>query len=197
MARDSKARSKRPEGFQAGWGVLCGLLGLLGLRFAGMSSQRPHSDSPTVQSAKDGKRKSHGGFVSSAERKFPARSGGFGRARRTASKPPIFTECCHVRGGGAEERDQKDKDREPGFRGVPGKTRRGHIRATGGLVPTNFADAVRVRAQTSPCQRRGSKVAESIVDNDTWHRLRIGPQSQVDELNRLAPSCARPMWMFW
>ena len=30
-----------------------------------------------------------------------------------------------------------------------------------------------------------SKVQKVTVDNDTWHRIRIGPISKLDELNRL------------
>jgi cell division protein FtsN len=30
-----------------------------------------------------------------------------------------------------------------------------------------------------------SKVQKVSVDSDTWHRIRIGPISKLDELNRL------------
>ena len=51
------------------------------------------------------------------------------------------------------------------------------------------------RTRTSPtpiaCARKlalqgvESKVQKVSVDNDTWHRIRIGPISKLDELNRL------------
>jgi cell division protein FtsN len=48
----------------------------------------------------------------------------------------------------------------------------------------NFADADRIRAQLA-LQGIESKVQKVSVDNDTWHRIRIGPISNLDELNRL------------
>jgi cell division protein FtsN len=47
----------------------------------------------------------------------------------------------------------------------------------------NFADADRVRAQLA-LQGIESKVQKVAVDNDTWHRVRIGPISDLTELNR-------------
>ncbi len=47
----------------------------------------------------------------------------------------------------------------------------------------NFADADRVRAKLA-LQGIESKVQRVTVDNDTWHRIRIGPMSDLNELNR-------------
>ena len=47
----------------------------------------------------------------------------------------------------------------------------------------NFADADRVRAQLA-LQGIESKIQRVSVDNDTWHRVRIGPISDLGELNR-------------
>jgi cell division protein FtsN len=47
----------------------------------------------------------------------------------------------------------------------------------------NFADADRVRAQLA-LQGIESKIQRVSVDNDTWHRVRIGPISDLAELNR-------------
>jgi cell division protein FtsN len=47
----------------------------------------------------------------------------------------------------------------------------------------NFADADRVRAQLA-LQGIESKIQRVSVDNDTWHRVRIGPISDLTELNR-------------
>jgi len=47
----------------------------------------------------------------------------------------------------------------------------------------NFADADRVRAQLA-LQGIESKIQRVSVDNDTWHRVRVGPISDLKELNR-------------
>jgi len=46
-----------------------------------------------------------------------------------------------------------------------------------------FADADRVRAQLA-LQGIESKIQRVSIDNDTWHRVRIGPVSDLAELNR-------------
>lgn len=48
----------------------------------------------------------------------------------------------------------------------------------------NFAEADRIRAQLV-LQGIESKVQRVSVDNDTWHRVRIGPISDLRELNRI------------
>lgn len=48
----------------------------------------------------------------------------------------------------------------------------------------NEADAERVRAQLS-LQGIDAKVQRVAVDNDVWHRVRIGPISDLGELNRV------------
>ena len=47
----------------------------------------------------------------------------------------------------------------------------------------NFADADRVRAQLALLGVE-SKIQRVSVDNDTWHRVRIGPIEDLMELNR-------------
>lgn len=47
-----------------------------------------------------------------------------------------------------------------------------------------FEEADRVRAQLA-LQGIESKVQRVSVDNDTWHRVRIGPISDLGELNRI------------
>jgi cell division protein FtsN len=155
-------------------GVLCGLG--LGLAVAGIVYLKDrHSDSPTVQSAKAGTKKSHGGRgaeVSDAEAadsgapEEPAKSYDF------YSMLPKFEVVV----------PEKDKDVKPDIRGVP-ETRRGTYVLQAGSYK-NFADADRVRAQLA-LQGVESEVQKVSVDNDTWHRIRIGPISKLDELNRL------------
>ena len=77
---------------------------------------------------------------------------------------------------------EKEKDVKPDIRAVP-ETRRGTYVLQAGSYK-NFADADRVRAQLA-LQGVESKVQKVSVDNDTWHRIRIGPISKLDELNRL------------
>jgi cell division protein FtsN len=48
----------------------------------------------------------------------------------------------------------------------------------------NFADADQVRARLA-LQGVESKVQKVTVDADTWHRVRIGPITNLDELNRI------------
>jgi cell division protein FtsN len=48
----------------------------------------------------------------------------------------------------------------------------------------NQADAERVREQLS-LQGIDAKVQRVAVDNDVWHRVRIGPISDINELNRV------------
>ncbi len=48
----------------------------------------------------------------------------------------------------------------------------------------NEADAERVRAQLA-LQGIDAKVQRVAVDADVWHRVRIGPVTKLDELNRL------------
>ena len=48
----------------------------------------------------------------------------------------------------------------------------------------DFAEADRIRAQLA-LQGIESKVQKVSVDTDTWHRVRIGPISELEELNRI------------
>ena len=48
----------------------------------------------------------------------------------------------------------------------------------------NFAEADRIRAQLA-LQGIESKVQRVSVDSDTWHRVRIGPITDLGELNRI------------
>ena len=77
---------------------------------------------------------------------------------------------------------EKDKDVRPDIKSVP-ETRKGtYVLQVGSY--RNFADADRVRAKLA-LQGVESKVQKVSIDADTWHRIRIGPISKLDELNRL------------
>jgi len=77
---------------------------------------------------------------------------------------------------------EREKDVKRDVRDMP-ETRLGTYVLQAGSYK-NFADADRVRAQLA-LQGVESKVQKVSVDNDTWHRIRIGPISKLDELNKL------------
>lgn len=77
---------------------------------------------------------------------------------------------------------EKEKDVKPDLRAVP-ETRPGTYVLQAGSYK-NFGDADRIRAQLA-LQGIESKVQKVSVDADTWHRIRIGPISNLDELNRM------------
>jgi cell division protein FtsN len=77
---------------------------------------------------------------------------------------------------------EKERDVRPDMRSVP-ETRRGtYVLQVGSY--RDFADADRIRAKLA-LQGVESKVQKVSVDNDTWHRIRVGPITNLDELNRL------------
>jgi len=77
---------------------------------------------------------------------------------------------------------EKEKDVHPDVRAVP-ETRRGTYVLQAGSY-RNLADAERVRAQLA-LQGVEATIQKVSVDSDTWHRIRIGPIANLDELNRL------------
>jgi cell division protein FtsN len=168
---DYKSKRKQPARFSGFMGVACGLA--VGLGIAGFVYFKDHrADSPAVAAAKPGKR----------------------RLRNTESPDP------DARESGAPEEPaktydfydqlpkfevvvpEKEKDVKRDIRDVP-ETRRGTYVLQAGSYK-NFADADRIRAQLA-LQGVESKVQKVSVDNDTWHRIRIGPISKLEELNRL------------
>lgn len=76
-----------------------------------------------------------------------------------------------------------EKDREVrADRGSP-ETRRGTYELQVGTYK-RFADAERVKSQLQ-LQGIDAKIQKVSVDNDTWARIRIGPISNLNELNRV------------
>ena len=77
---------------------------------------------------------------------------------------------------------EKDKDVHRDLRPAP-ETRPGTYVLQAGSY-RSFTEADRIRAQLA-LQGIESKVQKVAVDTDTWHRVRIGPISSLEELNRI------------
>ncbi len=171
MARDYKPKRK-PSGGLSGWmGLLCGLG--VGLAIAGIVYVKDHRpDMPSARAAKTDKKKSRSYEPPDAESMDAG-------ARDDGAKSYAFYDMLPKFEVVVPE---KEKDVRPDIRAVP-ETRRGTYVLQAGSYK-NFADADRVRAQLA-LQGVESKVQKVSVDNDTWHRIRIGPISKLDELNRL------------
>jgi cell division protein FtsN len=168
-ARDYKPKRKS-TGFSGWAGVLCGLA--LGLAVAAVVYIKDHRpDAPIAKAGKMDRRKSRGNEPPDAE---AADSGTEDSAKSYAfyDMLPKFEVVI----------PEKEKDVRPDIKSVP-ETRSGTYVLQAGSYK-NFADADRVRAQLA-LQGVESKVQKVTVDNDTWHRIRIGPISKLDELNRL------------
>lgn len=171
MARDYKTKRKPASSFSGWLGVVCGLS--LGLAVAAVIYVKDRrSDAPSVQTAKASKKRSHGSEPPDAD------AGDSGAAEEPAKSYDFYSMLPKFEVVVPE----KEKDVKPDIRAVP-ETRRGTYVLQAGSYK-NFSDADRVRAQLA-LQGVESKVQKVSVDNDTWHRIRIGPISKLDELNRL------------
>lgn len=173
MARDYKPKRKRPGSGFPGWiGVLCGLAA--GLAIAAAIYVKDHRpEVPGLKAAtKLDKKKFRGGDSSDADNADAGASDDSAKSYAFYDMLPKFEVVV----------PEKDKDVRPDTRGVP-ETRTGTYVLQAGSYK-NFADADRVRAKLA-LQGVESKVQKVSVDNDTWHRIRIGPISNLNELNRL------------
>jgi hypothetical protein len=173
MARDFKPKRRRPGGFSGWLGVLAGLgVGLAVAAGIYIKDHRP--DAPLTQIAKIDKKKPRSGEPP------PDADGGqeaggaddSGRSYDFYQSLPKFEVVV----------PEKEKDVRPDLRAIP-ETRRGTYVLQAGSYK-NFADADRVRAKLA-LQGIESKVQKVSVDNDTWLRIRIGPISNLDQLNRM------------
>jgi cell division protein FtsN len=173
MARDYKPKRKRPGGGFSGWtGVVCGLAA--GLAIAAVVYFKDHRpDSPGIKvAAKADKKHSRGGESSEADNAESGPADDSAKSYAFYSMLPKFEVVV----------PEKDKEVRPDARAVP-ETRSGTYVLQAGSYK-NFSDADRVRAKLA-LQGVESKVQKVSVDNDTWHRIRIGPVSNLDELNHL------------
>jgi cell division protein FtsN len=171
IPRDYKPKRKAPARFAGLAWAVCGLgVGLGVAAFVYMKDRQP--DAPTAAAAKSGKRKLRN---TEAPEGDAAESGGLDEPVKNYDfydQLPKFEVVV----------PEKEKDVKRDVRDVP-ETRRGTYVLQAGSYK-NFADADRVRAQLA-LQGVESKVQKVSVDNDTWHRIRIGPISNLDELNKL------------
>ena len=169
-ARDYKTKRRKNTGFSGWTGVLCGLA--MGLGVAAVIYIKDHRpDAQIARTAKADKKKSRGAEPPDTEAGDSGREDS-GKSYAFYDMLPKFEVVV----------PEKDKDVRPDVKSVP-ETRRGTYVLQAGSYK-NFADADRVRAQLA-LQGIESKVQKVYVDNDTWHRIRIGPISKLDELNRL------------
>jgi cell division protein FtsN len=170
MPRDYKTKRRGAREFSGWTGLVCGLV--LGLAVAGIVYVKDHrNDVPAPKIAKAAK-KVHANEPPEAD------SGDAGAAEEPAKAYDFYDMLPKFEVVVPE----KDKDVRPDLKPVP-ETRRGTYVLQAGSYK-NFADADRVRAQLA-LQGVESKVQKVSVDNDTWHRIRIGPITKLDELNRL------------
>jgi cell division protein FtsN len=166
MARDYKSRHHQPARYSGWLGLACGLG--LGLGVAGIVYLKDHRlDAPEAHAGKAVKKRPH------------TEAPEAGDAAADDSKTYAFYEMLPKFEVVVPE---KDKDVRPDIKSVP-ETRSGTYVLQAGSYK-NFADADRVRAKLA-LQGIESNVQKVTVDNDTWHRIRIGPISKLDELNRM------------
>jgi cell division protein FtsN len=170
MARNFKPKRKSTGGF-SGWSGL--MLGLgVGLAIAGVVYIKDHRPDAAVARAAKAEKKKPRAYEA------PDPDGADTTAAEDSAKYDFYDRLPKFEVVVPE----KEKDVRPDIRAVP-ETRRGTYVLQAGSYK-NFADADRVRAQLA-LQGIESKVQKVSVDNDTWHRIRIGPISKLDELNRL------------
>lgn len=168
-ARDYKPKRKS-TGFSGWMGALCGLgLGLGVAAVVYIKDHRP--DAPIAKAGKMDRRKSRGNEPPDTE---AADSGTEDSAKSYAfyDMLPKFEVVI----------PEKERVVRPDLKSTP-ETRRGTYVLQAGSYK-NFADADRVRAQLA-LQGIESKVQKVTMGDESWHRVRIGPISKLDELNRL------------
>jgi len=173
MAKDYKPRRARAAQFSAWNGFFLGLA--LGLAVAGavyLQDRRPkpvaaHPPKPQKGHSAAGGARAHGEAANAgASEAVPAKSYDFYKML------PNFEVVLPAKGKEVKADVRAAAETHPGT----------YILQAGSYK--HFADADRVRAQLA-LQGIESKVQKVSVDNDTWHRIRIGPVSNLDELNRM------------
>jgi cell division protein FtsN len=166
MARDYKPKRSKPSSFSGWLGLALGLG--LGFAVAAVIYLKDHRlDVPETHAGKVIKKRPHGNEAPEA-----------GDPAADDSKTYAFYEMLPKFEVVVPE---KDKDVRPDIKSVP-ETRSGtYVLQVGSYK--NFPDADRVRAKLALLGIE-SNVQKVTVESDTWYRIRIGPISKLDELNR-------------
>lgn len=164
MSRDYKTRPRRSEGF-SGWtglgvGLAIGLIVAIGVYL------KDHRHDFAAASGAHAKADRHKPDPAPVEDELPARSYDF------YDMLPKFEVVV----------PEKERDVKPDLKAAP-ETRPGTYVLQAGSY-RNVAEAERVRTKLSLLGIE-SRVQKVSVDADTWHRIRIGPISSLDELNRM------------
>ena len=171
MSRDYKARRRKPAGFSGWMGLGVGLtLGLAVAVLVYLKDHRP--ETVPAHPVKTAKRTSRGNDPPDAD----------GGDAGTADAPAKSYDFYDMLPKFEVVVPEKDKDVKRDIRPVP-ETRRGTYVLQAGSYKKP-ADAERIRAQLA-LQGIESKVQKVSVDNESWLRIRIGPLTNLDELNRL------------
>jgi cell division protein FtsN len=172
MTRDYKARRRKAPttGFSGWTGMVIGLS--LGLAVAGgIYLKDHHTDLTPAPGAKPVKKKGHG-FDTPETDSSDTGTPDTPKSYSFYDMLPKFEVVV----------PEKEKDVKPDIRPAP-ETRRGtYVLQTG--TYKNVADADRARAQLSLLGIEGN-VQKVTVNSDSWLRVRIGPVTSLDELNRL------------
>ncbi|MBS0613996.1 MAG: SPOR domain-containing protein [Proteobacteria bacterium] len=165
MTRDYKTRQRRNDGFSGWTGLGVGLA--LGLLVAiGIYLKDHRHDTPAAPEARPKHDRRKSADTEPAEEEPQPKSYDF------YDMLPKFEVVV----------PEKEKDVKPDLRAAP-ETRPGTYVLQAGSY-RNFSDADRIRAQLA-LQGIESKIQKVSVDTDTWHRIRIGPISNLDGLNRM------------
>ena len=164
MAKDYKTRRSRDHGFSGWLGMSLGLG--LGLAIAVGIYVKDHKPDAALKTAAAKHEKKKAADAEVPEEEPPAKSYDF------YDMLPKFEVVV----------PEKEKDVRPDVHAAP-ETRPGTYVLQAGSYK-NFSDADRIRAQLA-LQGVESKVQKVSVDADTWHRIRIGPISNLDDLNRM------------
>jgi cell division protein FtsN len=171
MARDYKPKRKKKGGFSGWLGLACGLgLGLAAAGVIYLKDRRLDAPYAAAVKAQNGiKKKPHG---SDPPEVMDTGADDSGKAYDFYDMLPKFEVVV----------PEKDKNVHHDIKSVP-VTRRGTYVLQAGSYK-NDADAERSRAKLA-LQGIESKVQRVSVDQDTWYRIRVGPVSNLDDLNRL------------
>jgi cell division protein FtsN len=173
MTRDYKARRRKaPSTGFSGWtGMVIGLS--IGLALAGAIYLKDHrADLSPPAGAKPVKKKAHPFDTADTDSTDTGTPDAPAKSYSFYDMLPKFEVVV----------PEKEKDVKPDIRAAP-ETRRGtYVLQTG--TYKNVADADRARAQLSLLGIEGN-VQKVTVNSDSWLRVRIGPVTSLDELNRL------------